>query len=183
MTRPATSRLPFPVRPKVLVAVGVVAGALAMASVAGANQVYKACGKKWARKAAKLETEQLAWMMKRSSAEILRDVDGDGREDRIVMTSTPSFRTCEVREDWDRKENTIRIEYAGGRVRLFHWINTQLVETMTHYPQIGRILVAGVDAEGHAVSKWVDYGEDAGAPQPALLAAAPAATARNGPIE
>ena len=154
----------------ILLAAGIVL-ALA-ANNAGANQVYKACGKKWAKKAAKLPQEKLAWMLAKSSAEAVRDLDRDGRDDRILMTSTPSFRTCDVAKDWDQKETTVRIELGNGKVKLYHWINGLMVNGLKLHPTTGRMLVTGTDAQGQATSKWVDYGPVQPAANETLLAAA-----------
>ena len=132
-------------------------GLLATVTGADANQVYKACGKKWARQAAKLTPEQLAWLMEQRAARLDRDLDGDGLDDQITMTSTPSFRHCDVKSNWNQKETMVRIDYGNGKSQIFHWIGAQLVERMSLHPAIGKILVAGVDARGSGVSKWVAY--------------------------
>jgi len=149
-----------------------IAVAMLAASEARANKVFKACGKKWAKAAAKLSQEQLSWMMRQRSVELLRDIDGDGREDLIALTSGPSFRTCEVQKDWDRKETSVRIELASGKTRLYHWINGQLVDTIKIFPELGRILAMGSDARGDPSSKWIDLGGPPAESPPSLLAAA-----------
>lgn len=154
------------------VVVAWIAVAMLAASEARANKVFKACGKKWAKAAAKLSQEQLSWMMRQRSVEFLRDIDGDGREDRIALTSGPSFRTCDVREDWDRKETSVRIELANGKTRLYHWINGQLVDSIKIYPELGRILATGYDARGDPSSKWIDLGRPSDDGRSPLLAAA-----------
>ncbi len=154
---------------KFVVAAWIAGLVLLTASSAWANKVYKPCGKKWVKAASKLPQEQLQWMMQERSVEIVRDVDGDGREDRIVLSSGPSFRTCDVREDWHLKETSVRVELATGKTRLFHWINGQLVEGVKLYPQLGKMLVTGFDAAGNSFSKWVVLGRPAeAAPEPLL---------------
>ena len=160
-----------------------VVGAAVMAAPATvrANQVYKACGKKWVRQAAKLEAEKVTWMMQARAAQMTRDLDGDGRADTLVMTNTPSFRSCDVKQRWDDKETTLRIEYATGKTQIFHWISPQLVEEMSLYAMQGRILVTGSDAAGTTVSRWVDYRGASREPSPARGATGPAALASIGP--
>jgi len=153
------------------VVVAWIAVAMLAASEARANKVFKACGKKWAKAAAKLSQEQLSWMMRQRSIEFFRDIDGDGREDRIALISGPSFRTCDVRQDWDRKETSVRIELANGKTRLFHWINGQLVESIKIFPELGRILATGYDARGDPFSKWIDLGRPLADSRPLVAAA------------
>ncbi len=133
-----------------------------------ANQVYKACGQKWLRKARALAPEQRAWLLESRSAEFAVDLDGDGVDDIIKMTSNPSFRDCRIKQNWNLKETTVRIELSTGKTRLFHWINDILAEKMVIRRGTGRILVAGIDARGEQLSKWVDYMK--GAPPPDLVA-------------
>ena len=146
------------------------AAALALPADALANQVYKACGPKWLRKAGKLTAEQKSWLIEQRAAEHTVDIDGDGAADTIRMTSMPSFRDCEIRKNWNLKETTVRIEFGNGRTQLFYWINGGLAERMKIVPGIGRILVSGVDAEGRQLSKWVDYRRKA-RPRPETLVA------------
>ncbi len=133
-----------------------------------ANQVYKACGQKWLRKAKSLAPEQRAWLMESRSAEHAVDLDGDGIDDTITMTSNPSFRDCQIKQNWSLKETTIRVELSSGKTRLFYWINDILAERMVVMRGTGRILVAGMNARGENLSKWVDYMK--GAPPPNLVA-------------
>ncbi len=134
-----------------------------------ANQVYKACGQKWLRKAKKLTPDQWSWLIEKRVAEVAVDVDGDGVDDTITMTSNPSFRDCRIRENWNLKETTVRVELSTGKTRLFHWINDLLAEKMVIMRGTGRILVTGVNAGGASVSKWVDYLK--GTPPPGSLVA------------
>lgn len=157
---------------RVLVALVATVGFLVATSVR-ANQVYKACGKKWARQAAKLPPDQLAWLMEQRAAELDRDLDGDGLADHLIMTSTPSFRGCDVKGSWQKKETTLRIEYGDGRSQLFHWIGEHLVESLRLHPATGRILVAGVDVEGAKASRWVDYRHGEGPMPETMLAELP----------
>ncbi len=136
-----------------------VAGAALMVapSALWANQVYKACGKKWVRQVSKLDAEKRAWMMEGRNAQVTADLDGDGRPDSIVMTNTPSFRDCDVKRHWDRRETTVRIEYGNGKKQVFFWISGQLVEEMSLFRDNGRILMVGFDAQGQQHSRWVEY--------------------------
>ncbi len=134
-----------------------VAVALTFAARSEANQVYKDCGQKWLKQAKKLQPEELAWMLEKRTAEVVKDLDGDGTDDTVTMTNTPSFRNCEVRSSWSRKETTIRIEYGNGKIGIFYWIDGQLTETVKLYPALGRLLLSGSDAGGRAISRWVEY--------------------------
>ncbi len=135
------------------------AGVVAVAAAPDlqANQVYKACGKKWLRKAKTLSTQQWEWLVERRSAELVADLDGDGVDDKILMTSNPSFRDCQIRHNWDLKETTIRVELSSGKTRLFYWINDILAERMLIMRGTGRILVSGMKAGGEGAGKWIDY--------------------------
>ncbi len=146
--------------------------AMAMAPELSANQVYKACGPKWLRKAKTLSPQQWEWLVEQRSVEFAVDLDGDGADDTITMTSNPSFRDCQIKQNWNLKETTVRIELTTGKTRLFHWINETLAEKMTIMRGHGRILVSGTDSGGQGFSKWVDYLK--GTPPPAhLVAGAP----------
>ncbi len=133
-----------------------------------ANQVYKACGHKWLRKAKSLTVEQQAWLMEARSAEFAVDLDGDGIDDTIKMTSNPSFRDCQIKQNWNLKETTVRVELSNGKTQLFYWINDVLAERMMIMRSTGRILVTGMNADGMNASKWVDYLK--GSVPPALVA-------------
>lgn len=152
-----------------------IAVALTFAAHSEANQVYKNCGQKWIKQAKKLQPEELAWMLEQRTAEVVKDLDGDGVDDTVTMTNTPSFRNCEVRSSWSRKETTIRIEYGNGKVGVFYWIDGQLTETVKLYPALGRLLLSGSDADGRAISRWVEYrSTEAPATESLIADAAPA---------
>ena len=101
-------------RSRLLAAILAVAVALALAARSEANQVYKACGDKWLKQARKLQPEELAWMLEKRTAQVARDLDADGAEDTVTMNNRPSFRSCDVRSSWSKKETTIRIEYGNA---------------------------------------------------------------------
>ncbi len=75
---------PFRIR---LLALLAVAGVLAASTPSGANQVFKACGKKWLRQVEKLPPEQLAWLLETRFTEITKDLDGDGAVDTLTLTN------------------------------------------------------------------------------------------------
>lgn len=131
-----------------------------------ANQVYKACGKKWAKEAAKLEPDQLSWMSEQRSGKFTGDLDDDGTPDTVAMTNNTCFRSCKVRTHWDQKETTVRIDYGNGKSRVFFWINNLLVEDVKLYPALGRILIVGMDPQGNPFSKWLQYMP---APNPSIV--------------
>ncbi len=130
---------------------------LLLPSRSDANQVFKACGKKWAKEAAKLQPEQLSWLSEQRSGKFAGDLDGDGTPDAVKMTNNTCFRSCKVRTHWDQKETTVRIDYGNGKSRVFFWINNLLVEDVKLYPALGRILIVGSDPEGSPFSKWLQY--------------------------
>ncbi len=154
-----------------------VVAALTFAARSEANQVYKHCGQKWLKQAKKLQPEELAWMLEKRTAQVVKDLDGDGANDTVTMTNTPSFRNCEVRSSWSRKETTIRIEYGNGKVGVFYWIDGQLTETVKLYPALGRLLLSGSDAGGRAISRWVEYRSgEAPTPESMIAGTAPGET-------
>lgn len=122
-----------------------------------ANQVFKACGKKWVAKAKKLEAAKLGWMLQKRNAEMNADLDRDGRSDVLTVESNPNFRSCDLKKAWDQKETTVRIELATGKTLVYHWIGTGLVHQLKVFPELERILVAGLDAQGVQVARWVQY--------------------------
>ncbi len=138
--------------------------ALAAPPAAEAQQVTKACGPKWLKKAMKLTPEQRAWMLRRTTAELAWDLDGDGRTDTVKLTSNPNFRDCHVKQVWNEKENTVRIDYADGKAQIIDWIGDQLVEKLVVVEASGRILVGGVSSEGRKLSRWVEYRRAPAAP-------------------
>lgn len=146
------------------------AGLLAASAPCDANQVYKRCGKKWLRQAKNLTPAQLSWLLEERSAELTRDLDGDGTADTLSMTSTPSYRSCDLKNTWSQKENTIRIDYGNGKRKIFHWIGGQLVSAMKLHPSTGRMLVVGIDAGGQPTSRWLEYQRGAEPPPERALA-------------
>lgn len=126
-------------------------------AAADANQVFKACGKSWVKQTKKLSPEQLDWRMKQRFAEAQQDLDGDGLLDTLVLTNWPSYRDCDLKKTWHKKEITLRIEYGHGKIRIVDWIDDQLVERMKVYAELGRILIVGVDSAGEAKNRWVQY--------------------------
>lgn len=130
---------------------------LSTSSALHANQVSKACGKKWAARAMKLSQEQLAWMLEQRVAEVTADLDQDGKPDTLTLTSYPNFRKCDVKTMWSQKENNVRIEYANGKIQTFHWFGETITQKLLIYPSTGRILVVGFNPEGQQAAKWLKY--------------------------
>ena len=154
--------------------------ALAAPQALHADTVAKACGKKWVARAMRLDPQQIAWLLEERNAEMSADLDGDGRPDSLRLASHANFRSCEVKKVWAEKESSLRIEYATGRSKLFHWFGAGLVEQLKIYPELGRILVVGVDERGNQASKWLRYRTPVatpGAEAPAIPAEPPAAGA------
>ncbi len=148
-----------------------VAAALLLApAVAGANQVFKQCRKDWVKQSKKLSPEQLGWRLQEASAELQKDLDGDGLIDTLVLTNWPSYRNCDLKKTWQQKEVTLRIEYGHGKTRIFEWIGDQLVEQLKVYATQGRILVVAVDHQGQQNNRWVRYRDAVEAPPATLVA-------------
>ncbi len=141
---------------------------LAPPGTADANQVYNACGKKWFKKAQGLPQEQLDWTLKGRTATLTKDLDGDGGIDTLTVQSTATFRDCDLEKTWNKKETTVRIDYADGKSKVFYWIDGGLVQSLKSYRGLSRILVVGVDARGKTTNRWVETGR-ASATAPAIL--------------
>ncbi len=143
---------------------------------AGANQVFKQCKKDWVKQTKKLSPEQLSWRVKQRTAEVRQDLDGDGLIDTLMLTNWPSYRDCDLKKTWHKKEITIRIEYGHGKTRIVDWIGDQLVEQLKVYATSGRILVVAIDSHGQANNRWVQYRDVEEAP-PVTAVAMPDANA------
>ncbi len=131
--------------------------ALAATRAADANPVAKACGQKWVAKAMRLDPHQIAWLLEERNATLSTDLDRDGRPDSLTLASHANYRSCEVKKVWAEKESSLRIEYATGKAKVFHWLGTGLVEQLKIYPELGKILVVGLDEQGRQASKWLQY--------------------------
>ncbi len=140
-----------------IVPLAVAVALLLIPAAADANQVFKVCGKSWLKQTKKLTLEQLEWRMQQRAAEVQQDLDGDGLLDTLVLTNWPSYRDCDLKKTWHKKEVTLRIEYGHGKVKIVDWIDDQLVERMKVYSELGKILVVGIDSTGKAKNRWVQY--------------------------
>lgn len=124
------------------------------------HQSVKACGKKWLKKARRLEPEQLEWMLRREHK--LYSVAAGGR---TVMTlellSTASFRGCDLGRAWSARETTVRVTYLeedGARTtRLHSFANDDVFfdRQPSFYPGLGKALLRGVTLEGDEVGRWL----------------------------
>ncbi len=146
------------------------AALLMVPAEAGANQVFKPCKKDWVKQTMKLSPEQLAWRLKERTAEVRQDLDGDGLIDTLVLTNWPSYRNCDLKKTWHKKEVTIRIEYGHGKTRIIDWIGDQLVDQLKVYASIGKILVVAVDSQGQKGNRWVQYRSVEAAPPAPMVA-------------
>ncbi|MFQ5350389.1 MAG: hypothetical protein ACE5EG_08100, partial [Thermoanaerobaculia bacterium] len=86
------------------------------------HQSFKACGRKWLKKAARLTPEQREWMLRREHRLYTLATGG-----RSVMTlellSTASFRGCDLERAWSSRETTVRVTYFeedGRRTTRLH---------------------------------------------------------------
>ncbi len=160
-------------------------GALIAPSSASANQVFKACGKGWLAKAKKLEPQKLTWLMQKRTLELAADLDADGKPDQLTVSSRPSFRNCDIKNLWNRKETSLRIDYASGKSKLYHWVGGGLVYELKVYPESGRILAVAIDADGKEANRMLEYRQVL-APTPEILLAelpAPALTPAEGTLQ
>ncbi len=139
---------------------------LLVPAAAEANQVFKTCRKSWVKQTEKLSPEQLAWRMKQRFAEVRIDLDRDGLIDTLVLTNWPSYRDCNLKKSWHKKEITLRIELGHGKILIIDWIDEQLVERMKVYADMGRILIVGVDSAGAPKNRWVQFREVRDTPPP-----------------
>ena len=124
------------------------------------HQAFKACGKKWAKRARQLSPDQLTWMFRRNHSYF--EVAANGHTIlTLELLSTPSYRDCDVERQWLKKETTIRLSYtrADGRrqVQLVHFASddTLFDRAPTFYPSIGKALLRGVTADGTASNRWL----------------------------
>ena len=135
---------------------------------AEAQDVSKACGKKWLRAAKKLSQDQLKWMLDKRFAELAVDLDGDGLDDRIELREGPSFRSCDVRATWSKREHQMRVELTAGNAKIIHWIDDLRVERLKVDAVRGRILVSGSSSDGRSLSQWVQLDLPARPSEPLL---------------
>lgn len=125
------------------------------------HQAYRACGKKWARQAQRLSQDQLRWMLARSHRVYHVDLGG-ARIATVEILSGASFRSCDVLGDWDKRETSVRMTLfqPDGSTRV--WMSNFAIDDVffngepVFYPQIGRVLLRGVDLGGQDSSRWVD---------------------------
>ncbi len=125
------------------------------------HQSFKACGKKWAKRATTLAPEERAWMM-RSAHKIYRVALRGRTLMTLEVLSTPSFRDCDVLVTWDRKETTVRATYfrADGstRVVLNHLASGEVLfdAGARFFAAHGRVLLSGVDRHGRSSGRWLE---------------------------
>lgn len=125
------------------------------------HQSIKACGKKRVKRARKLPEDQLAWMLQWSHGIYAVELDG-----QLVMSlellSTPSLRNCDVVNDWDQRETSIRVTYylADGsqKVVLSNFSKDHIFfnEKPEIYPHIGKALLKGTTVQGARASRWLE---------------------------
>ncbi len=125
------------------------------------HHTSRACGKKWARKAAQLSQQQLGWMLGRHHRVYRYKADG-----RPVITlevlSTPSFRDCQVAESWSRRETTVlaTLHLADGSTRTrMHFYGEDDVffnRVPAVFPTLGKVLLKGETADGRISNRWLN---------------------------
>ncbi len=125
------------------------------------HQTFKACGPKWAKRAAKLEPEKLEWMLRREHR--LYRLAAAGRTlMTLELLSTASFRDCKLAEQWAVRETTVRVTYyfddGATRTRLVHFADDDVFfdGQPRFYVGLGKALLRGVRQDGTAVSRWLE---------------------------
>ncbi len=125
------------------------------------HQSTKACGKKWLKKARKLTPDQLAWML-RQNHQLYTVTANHHRLLTIELLSTPSFRNCDLENEWSKRETTVRVKYflADGTtaVKLHHFARDETFfnQAPKIYASVGRALLRGVTIDGHQSNRWLE---------------------------
>lgn len=125
------------------------------------HQAFKACGKKWVKKARRLTQEQLRWLLARSHRIYHVDV-GAERIATLEVLSAGSFRDCDLDENWDKRETSVRVTLyrpdGSTRVRMSNFAIDDVFFNAepAFYPQIGRVLLRGVDVDGTKSNRWLE---------------------------
>lgn len=147
------------------------------------HPVVNACGKKWAKRARALSKDQLAWMLRKEHALYRVAVKG-----RLLMTlellSTPSFRDCDIRSHWGKRETSIRVIYfrtdGSERIVLRNFAHDHIFFNgkPQFFPHLGKALLKGITVDGRQANRWMEltplkelYAEAAAGEAPASLAA------------
>ena len=79
----------------------------------------------------------------------------------LELLSGPSIRNCDIAKHWTDRETTVRLTYyfldGTSKTELQHYArdNTYFFEVPKLYPEIGRVLLAGVDVDGNPSSRWL----------------------------
>ncbi len=124
------------------------------------HRAYKACGKKWAKRAARLGGERLEWMLRRGHR-MYRVATGGRTLMTLELLSTASFRDCNVAEHWSRRETSVRVTYhepdGSTRVQLHHFANDDVhyAGELKLYAAQGRALLLGVTVDGRQSNRWL----------------------------
>lgn len=124
------------------------------------HQSSKACGKKWLKKARRLEPEQLAWMLQQDH-KLYTVTANRHRLLTIEILSTPSFRNCDVTKEWSRRETTVRVKYflpdGTTSVKLHHFARAEVFfnQAPKIYAGAGKALLRGVTVDGHQSNRWL----------------------------
>ena len=79
----------------------------------------------------------------------------------LELLSGPSFRDCDIRATWDRRETLIRVSYffANGSTKttLANFTNDLVFfnQSPTIYARLGKALLKGVTVDGNDASRWL----------------------------
>ncbi len=121
---------------------------------------YRACGKKWVKKTRQLSAEQLAWVFQKHHGLYELTIEG-----RVLMTlellSGPSIRHCDIAKHWTDRETTVRLTFhfldGSSKTELRHYARDDVYffQVPKLYPQIGRVLLTGIDVDGNRSSRWI----------------------------
>ena len=125
------------------------------------HQSFKACGKKWRRKARKLSAEKLAWMLDKNHRFYEVTVN-DRKLLTIELLSTASFRNCDLESEWAKRETTIRVEYflsdGTTAVNLHHFARDNIFfnQAPKVHAGMGKVLLKGIQVNGKQASRWLE---------------------------
>lgn len=124
------------------------------------GQERSPCPKKWNKVYKTLDIKDTRWVLSQTDMRYEgRDLDGDGLEDKVMVTSKRWIRGCDAQKYWLDKENTIRIEYTSRPDQQYTW-RGGLVREFTIRPDEKTITFTEESREGVRTMKRIDYSEE-----------------------
>lgn len=125
------------------------------------HQAIRSCGKKWVKRAKRLTSDQLGWMLQKHHG-IYTVYVADRPALTIEMLSTPSYRSCDVATHWDRRETTVRLTYSfpdgASKVKQLNYSSDDIFfdSEPRVFAHLGKALLRGINVDGEPVSRWID---------------------------